>query len=125
VTGTPSKLFGLLNTDNRKFSVLAIDIHTIKDNKLDVTHHVVDWNTAIKHLKTDKTFHIAADELMYNPLEAQQEDLQARAERIVRPFYECLTRPQDKEVDKIVKAAVADNWLSFSGKDGAANENYA
>lgn len=117
ISGTPtSSLFGVPNSDNRKFSVMSIDIHTLEGGKLVSVHHAVDWVTATKTLSGQVTIGQAVTDLPYTALEAQGEDLKARAEAIVRPFYDVLTQPQDKDVETIVRGAITGNWLSFSGK---------
>lgn len=115
LSGTPtSNLFGVPNSEKRKFSVMAIDIHTLEGVKLVSVHHAVDWLTATKTLSGQETIGQAVNHLSYTALEAQGENLQTRAEAIVRPFYDALTRPQDKDVETLVRGAITDNWLSFS-----------
>ena len=49
-TGTPQgPMFGV-DGQGRSFDIMSIDIHTIKDGKIVVTHHVEDWSTALRQL---------------------------------------------------------------------------
>ncbi len=53
VTGTPNGDFMGLPTDGTKsFSIMTIDIHTIVDGKVSEVHHLEDWVTAMKQLKS-------------------------------------------------------------------------
>ena len=52
-TGTPNGDFMGLPTDGSKsFSIMTIDIHTIIDGKVAEVHHLEDWGTAMKQLKS-------------------------------------------------------------------------
>ena len=52
-TGTPNGDFMGLPTDGTKsFSIMTIDIHTIVDGKVQEVHHLEDWGTAMKQLKS-------------------------------------------------------------------------
>jgi len=52
-TGTPNGDFMGLPTDGTKsFSIMTIDIHTIVDGKVQQVHHLEDWGTAMKQLKS-------------------------------------------------------------------------
>ncbi len=52
-TGTPNGDFMGLPTDGTKsFSIMTIDIHTIQDGKVVEVHHLEDWGTAMKQLKS-------------------------------------------------------------------------
>lgn len=52
-SGTPNGDFMGLPTDGTKsFSIMTIDIHTIIDGKVQEVHHLEDWGTAIKQLKS-------------------------------------------------------------------------
>ena len=52
-TGTPNGDFMGLPTDGTKsFSIMTIDIHTIIDGKVVEVHHLEDWGTAMKQLKS-------------------------------------------------------------------------
>lgn len=52
-TGTPNGDFMGLPTDGTKsFSIMTIDIHTIVDGKVVEVHHLEDWGTAMKQLKS-------------------------------------------------------------------------
>lgn len=49
-TGTPAgELFGVPH-GGRSFAIMTIDIHTVRDGKLAVAHHVEDWASAIRQL---------------------------------------------------------------------------
>ena len=49
-TGTPKgPLFGV-DGKGKKFDILTIDIHTIKDGKIVKTYHVEDWAGALRQL---------------------------------------------------------------------------
>jgi len=52
-TGTPNGDFMGLPTDGTKsFQIMTIDIHTIIDGKVQEVHHLEDWGTAMKQLKS-------------------------------------------------------------------------
>ena len=52
-TGTPNGDFMGLPTDGTKsFKIITIDIHTIVDGKVVEVHHLEDWGTAMKQLKS-------------------------------------------------------------------------
>jgi len=49
-SGTPNgPLFGV-EPQGRSFSIMTIDIHTVKDGKLVTAHHVEDWASALRQL---------------------------------------------------------------------------
>ncbi len=52
-SGTPNGDFMGLPTDGTKsFKIMTIDIHTIIDGKVIEVHHLEDWGTAMKQLKS-------------------------------------------------------------------------
>ena len=52
-SGTPNGDFMGLPTDGTKsFQIMTIDIHTIIDGKVVEVHHLEDWGTAMKQLKS-------------------------------------------------------------------------
>ncbi len=52
-TGTPNGDFMGLPTDGTKsFSIMTIDVHKIIDGKIIEVHHLEDWGTAMKQLKS-------------------------------------------------------------------------
>ncbi len=52
-SGTPNGDFMGLPTDGTKsFKIMTIDIHTIVDGKVQEVHHLEDWGTAMKQLKS-------------------------------------------------------------------------
>ena len=52
-SGTPNGDFMGLPTDGTKsFSIMTIDIHTINNGKVQEVHHLEDWGTAMKQLKS-------------------------------------------------------------------------
>lgn len=52
-SGTPNGDFMGLPTDGSKsFEIMTIDIHTIEDGKVVEVHHLEDWGTAMKQLKS-------------------------------------------------------------------------
>lgn len=52
-SGTPNGDFMGMPTDGSKsFKIMTMDIHTFKDGKILSTHHVEDWATAMKQLKS-------------------------------------------------------------------------
>ncbi len=52
-TGSPNGDFMGMPTDGSKsFKIMTIDIHTMKDGKFVSTHHIEDWGTAMKQLKS-------------------------------------------------------------------------
>lgn len=51
-SGTPNGDFMGMTTDGTKrFDIMTIDMHTMKDGKILSTHHVEDWATAMQQLK--------------------------------------------------------------------------
>ncbi len=51
-TGSPQGDFMGLPTDGSKsFDMMTIDIHQVKDGKIQHTYHLEDWGTAMKQLK--------------------------------------------------------------------------
>jgi predicted ester cyclase len=51
-SGTPTgPLFGV-PPSGKSFRIMTIDIHTVRDGKLAVAHHVEDWATALKQLSS-------------------------------------------------------------------------
>lgn len=52
-SGNPSGDFMGMPTDGTKsFKIMTIDIHTIEDGKIVNVHHLEDWGTAMKQLKS-------------------------------------------------------------------------
>jgi len=52
-SGNPSGDFMGLPTDGTKaFKIMTIDIHNVKDGKILNVHHLEDWGTAMKQLKS-------------------------------------------------------------------------
>ncbi len=52
-SGTPNGDFmGLPTNGSKSFRIMTIDIHTIFEGKLTNVHHVEDWPTAMKQLKS-------------------------------------------------------------------------
>jgi predicted ester cyclase len=53
VSGTPKGEFMGMPTDGSKsFKIMSIDFHIVIDGKLSSVHHLEDWGTAIKQLKS-------------------------------------------------------------------------
>ena len=53
VSGTPNGDFMGTTTDGTKsFKIMSIDFHTVIDGKLTSVHHLEDWGTAMKQLKS-------------------------------------------------------------------------
>ncbi len=53
VSGTPNGDFMGLPTDGKKsFEIMSIDFHLIENGQLKSVHHLEDWGTAIKQLKS-------------------------------------------------------------------------
>ena len=53
VSGTPKGDFMGLPADGTKsFKIMSIDFHTVIDGKLTSVHHLEDWGTAMKQLKS-------------------------------------------------------------------------
>jgi len=49
-TGTPKgPMFGV-DGQGRAFDILTIDIHTVKDGRIVLSHHVEDWAGALRQL---------------------------------------------------------------------------
>ncbi len=52
-TGTPKGDFMGLPTDGTKsFKIMTIDVHTVENGQLKSVHHLEDWGTAMKQLKS-------------------------------------------------------------------------
>ncbi|MEP7127407.1 MAG: ester cyclase [Chitinophagales bacterium] len=52
-TGTPKGDFMGTPTDGTKsFKIMTIDIHTVENGKIQTIHHLEDWGTAMKQLKS-------------------------------------------------------------------------
>jgi predicted ester cyclase len=50
-SGTPAgELFGVPH-GGRSFTIMTLDVHTVKDGKLVAAHHVEDWASAIRQLR--------------------------------------------------------------------------
>ncbi len=49
-TGTPAGPFFGVPHGGKSFTIMSIDIHTVKDGKLVTAYHVEDWATAIRQL---------------------------------------------------------------------------
>ncbi len=53
VTGTPNGDFMGTPTDGiRSFKIMTIDVHTVENGQLQSVHHLEDWGTAMKQLKS-------------------------------------------------------------------------
>ena len=53
VTGTPNGDFMGMPTDGTKsFKIMTIDVHTIENGQVQTVHHLEDWGTAMKQLKS-------------------------------------------------------------------------
>ncbi len=53
VSGTPNGNFMGTPTDGTKsFKIMSIDFHTVIEGKLTSVHHLEDWGTAMKQLKS-------------------------------------------------------------------------
>ena len=53
VTGTPNGDFMGTPTDGTKsFKIMTIDVHTVENGQLQTVHHLEDWGTAMKQLKS-------------------------------------------------------------------------
>ncbi len=53
LTGTPAGDF-LVQHSGRKFSIMTIDIHKVKDGKIVELYHAEDWQTAIRQLSGEE-----------------------------------------------------------------------
>ena len=52
-SGTPNGDFMGLPTDGTKsFQIMTIDVHTMENEKIQSVHHLEDWSTAMKQLKS-------------------------------------------------------------------------
>lgn len=49
-TGTPAGDFMGVAHRGKRFEIMTIDIHTVRDGKLAVAHHVEDWAGALRQL---------------------------------------------------------------------------
>jgi steroid delta-isomerase-like uncharacterized protein len=49
-SGTPAGDFMGVKHSGKRFSVMTIDIHTVRDGKLIAAHHVEDWASALRQL---------------------------------------------------------------------------
>lgn len=53
VSGTPNGDFmGLLTNGTKSFEIMSIDFHTVENGQLQSVHHLEDWGTAMKQLKS-------------------------------------------------------------------------
>lgn len=53
VSGTPNGDFMGLPTDGTKsFKIMSIDFHSLENGQLKSVHHLEDWGTAVKQLKS-------------------------------------------------------------------------
>lgn len=50
-SGTPAGDFMGVAHTGRRFSIMTLDVHTVRDGKLAVAHHVEDWAGALRQLK--------------------------------------------------------------------------
>ena len=61
-SGKPKGNFMGMPTDGtKKFEIMTIDMHTVKDGKIMSTHHVEDWSAAMQQLKNDTPKQTAMD----------------------------------------------------------------
>jgi steroid delta-isomerase-like uncharacterized protein len=52
ISGNPiGNFFGVPTDGTKHFSVMAIDIHTIEENKLKSVYHLEEWTTAFQQLQ--------------------------------------------------------------------------
>lgn len=52
-SGTPNGDFmGLLTDGTKSFKIMTIDVHEIVDGQIQNVHHLEDWGTAMKQLKS-------------------------------------------------------------------------
>lgn len=52
-TGSPKGEFMGMNLDGSKsFRIMTIDIHAVENNQIQYVHHLEEWTTAIKQLKS-------------------------------------------------------------------------
>lgn len=52
-TGSPKGEFMGMNLDGSKsFKIMTIDIHAVENNQIQYVHHLEEWTTAIKQLKS-------------------------------------------------------------------------
>ena len=49
-SGTPVGDFFGMPPSGRSFRIMTIDLHTVKEGKLALVHHIEDWATAIRQL---------------------------------------------------------------------------
>lgn len=49
-SGTPAGDFMGVPHAGRRFAVMTIDVHTVRDGKLVAAHHVEDWASALRQL---------------------------------------------------------------------------
>ncbi len=50
-TGTPRGAFFGVPPSGKKFDIMTIDIHTVRDGRIAQTYHVEDWATALGQLR--------------------------------------------------------------------------
>ena len=50
-SGTPAGDFMGVPHGGRRFAIMTIDIHTVKDGQLVAAHHVEDWASALRQLR--------------------------------------------------------------------------
>ena len=50
-SGTPAGEFMGVAAAGRRFSIMTIDVHTVRDGRLALVHHVEDWAGALRQLR--------------------------------------------------------------------------
>lgn len=106
-SGTPvAPFFGVAPT-GKSFRITTIDIHTIKDGKAVVAHHVEDWAGALAQLKAG-----AASTTAMPAINADQ------AKQLVAPLYEVLSlQHRGDDALKVMEKTVLADWSFGSAED--------
>lgn len=53
VSGNPvGNFFGIPVDGSKRFSIMAIDIHTVENNQITAVHHLEEWITAFQQLQS-------------------------------------------------------------------------
>ncbi len=108
-TGTPNGPFlGVEPATGKSFSIMTIDIHTLKEGKMVRSFHIEDWATAIQQLKGVDVSDLDTEAGLY------EDDGIPRTEAIdiVKKFYTSLSNAGDPNIDASTEAYMDEQWKS-------------
>ena len=122
ISGTlQSRFVEIPFSTNSRFKIMSIDIHTIEKGKLIRLDSTKDWMSTVK-LLTGETAISTKDNYfdLSNTLGDvlnNRTDLQARAEVIAFPYYDCINDASTIAMRRKLKSATNNNnWISISGE---------